>query len=312
MSRARKTLVAATAVVAMLASACSTLRNVGGGPSTPGIPDPTNSILLSVPSDTVYMVDPDTGAVAVVTSNLTDFQAGYASWAPNHSRYAYGQAGIMVGKPGSSTVATVVKGQLISMPSWSGTGKQIVYGNGTGMFIKTLGQGRSDHVLLPSDPASAMAPFSFDWGKGHTIAFEGLTLDCEGTPTCMSANDSDIYTVDTNGSDVQRLTKVRTATNPKWSADYSRILFVRQVGKKKKIGHQVWTVNADGTHVSRLMDEDNVVAADWSPDGKRLVVVRTAGTTAASQLQVWVGSADGTGMHMLVDGITGADASVDW
>jgi Tol biopolymer transport system component len=312
MSRARNTLVAAALVVAMFASACSALSSATQSPSTPGVPDPANAILLSVPSDTVYMVDPDSGAVAVVANNLTDFQAGYASWAPNHARYAYGQAGILVGRPGSTTVATVIKGQLNSMPSWSGNGKQIVFGNGVGMFIKTLGTGRADHVILPPT-VPPIAPFSFDWGRGSTIAFEGLALTCEGTPTCMSAGDSDIYTVSSDGANIDRLTKVRTATAPKWSADYTRILFVRLTGKKKKINHQLWTVKPNGTDMNRLLNVNNVVSADWSPDGKRLVVVRTQGSEAANpQLQVWVGNSDGTGLHLLIDGLPGADASVDW
>jgi hypothetical protein len=203
----------------MLASACSALSRAAESTDTPGVPDPATAILLSVPSDTVYMVDPDSGAVAVVASDLTDFQAGYAAWAPNHSRYAYGQAGIDVTRPGSNNVVPVVKGQLISMPSWSPNGKQIVYGNGAAMYIKTLGHSGPDRVFLPR----TLAPFSFDWGQGNTIAFEGLALSCEGTPTCMSANNSDIFTIHSDGSGLHRLTKVATATNPKWSADFTPV-----------------------------------------------------------------------------------------
>jgi Tol biopolymer transport system component len=293
----------------MLASACSALSRAAESTDTPGVPDPATAILLSVPSDTVYMVDPDSGAVAVVASDLTDFQAGYAAWAPNHSRYAYGQAGIDVTRPGSNNVVPVVKGQLISMPSWSPNGKQIVYGNGAAMYIKTLGHSGPDRVFLPR----TLAPFSFDWGQGNTIAFEGLALSCEGTPTCMSANNSDIFTIHSDGSGLHRLTKVATATNPKWSADFTRILFVRIVGKKKNVKHQLWTVKPSGSDMQRLGDASNVVSADWSPDGRRLAVVRTVGAAASNpQLQVWVGNADGTGMHLVVDGISGADASVDW
>src|SRR5262245_22852905 len=129
MSRARYTLVAALAL-AMLAPACSVLKNTGAQGQTPGAPDPANSILVSVPSDTVYMADPANGDIEPVASGLTDFQSGYASWSPKHRRIAYGQAGIRVITPGSSKATTLVRGQLVSMPSWSPNGKQLVYGNG--------------------------------------------------------------------------------------------------------------------------------------------------------------------------------------
>jgi Tol biopolymer transport system component len=311
MSRARCTLVAATAL-AMLASGCSVLQNTRAQNSTPGAPDPANSILVSVPSDTVYMIDPANGDTAPVASGLTDFQSGYASWSPKHTRIAYGQAGIRVITPGSSKQSTLARGQLLSMPSWSSNGKQIVYGNGTGMYIKTLSRPGSDLLRLPR----SLAPYSFDWGKGNLIVLEGLTLNCTGTPMCMSTNNTDIYTVHSDGSGLRRLTDNQRSTAPKWSADYSRILFVRVTGKPKKHGqlnHQLWEMHSDGTGLTRLSDANNVVAADWSPNGKDLAMVRSVGTVAGNtELQLWVGKADGSHLHLVVDGISGSDASVDW
>jgi Tol biopolymer transport system component len=311
MSRARNTPVAAT-VLAMLASACSVLHAPGGQGRTPGAPNPADAILVSVPSDTVYMVDPTNGNVAPVASDLTDFQSGYASWSPKHRRIAYGQAGIRVVTPGSSKVSTLVKGQLDSMPSWSPNGKQLVYGNGTQMFIKNTSRPRATLIKLER----TLAPYSFDWGKGNQIVFEGLTLNCTGTPMCMSTNTTDIYTVHSDGSGLLRLTDLSRATAPKWSADYSRVLFVRVTGKPKKRSQpnrQLWTVHSNGTGLTRLTTANNVVAADWSPDGSHLAVVRSVGTdTGNSELQVWVGSADGSHLRLVVDGISGSDASIDW
>jgi Tol biopolymer transport system component len=311
MSRARTTLVAALAL-AMLASACSVLKTPVSQGQTPGAPNPANSILVSVPSDTIYMVDPANGDIAPVASGLTDFQSGYASWSPKHRRIAYGQAGIRLLTPGSDKVTTPIKGQLVSMPSWSPNGKQLVYGNGTEMFIKTMGRQGSTLVKLDK----SLAPYSFDWGRGNQIVFEGLTLDCLGTPMCMSTNNTDIYTIHSDGSQLRRLTNLSTATAPKWSADYTRILFVRVTGKPKKHSQpnrQLWTMHSDGSGLTRLTDANNVVAADWSPDGKQLAVVRSVGTdTGTGELQVWVGGADGAHLHLVADGISGSDASVDW
>jgi Tol biopolymer transport system component len=311
MSRARNTFAAATAL-AMLASACSVLNAPADQARTPGAPNPANSILVSVPSDTVYMVDPTNGDVAPVVSGLTDFQSGYASWSPKHKRIAYGQAGIHVMTPASSHAATLVRGQLVSMPSWSPNGKLLVYGNGTAMFIKNVSRSGENNVELDK----TLAPYSFDWGKGNVIVFEGLTLNCTGVPMCMSTNNTDIYTIHSDGSGLRQLTTLSRATAPKWSADYTRILFVRVTGKSKKHSqpnHQLWMIHSDGTGLTRLIDANNVVAADWSPDGKQLAVVRSIGTqTGTSELQVWVGGADGSHLHLVVDGISGSDASVDW
>jgi Tol biopolymer transport system component len=311
MSRARNTFVAVTAL-AMLASACSVLNTPTTQGETPGSPNPANSILVSVPSDTVYMVDPSNGDVAPVASGLTDFQSGYASWSPKHKRIAYGQAGIRIITPGSSHVGTLARGQLVSMPSWSPNGKQLVYGNGTAMFTKTLSKPGASLIRLQK----TLAPYSFDWGRGNQIVFEGLTLNCTGTPMCMSTNTTDIYTIHSDGTGLRRLTDLGSATAPKWSADYTRILFVQVTGRAKKHSqpnHQLWTMHADGTGLTRLIDANNVVAADWSPDGKHLAVVRSIGTeTGTGELQVWVGNADGSHLHLAVDGISGSDASVDW
>jgi Tol biopolymer transport system component len=311
MSRARNTFAVATAL-AMLASACSVLNAPADQARTPGAPNPANAILVSVPSDTVYMVDPANGNIAPVASGLTDFQSGYAAWSPKHKRIAYGQAGIHVITPGSSHVTTLVRGQLVSMPSWSPNGKQLVYGNGTAMFIKALSRPRASLVRLEK----TLAPYSFDWGKGNIIVFEGLSLNCTGVPMCMSTNNTDIYTIHNDGSGLQQLTNLSRATAPKWSADYTRILFVRvkgKAGKHSQPNRQLWTIHSDGTGLTRLTDANNVVAADWSPDGKQLAVVRSTGTaTGTSELQLWVGNADGSHLHLAVDGISGSDASVDW
>ena len=64
-----------------------------------------------------------------------------------------------------------------------GTGKQIAYGNGDGMFVTALGGKRPDRILLPD----TLAAFSFDWGQGTTIAF--LAYD-EIAPYSFAATDT--------------------------------------------------------------------------------------------------------------------------
>jgi hypothetical protein len=293
------------AFVGLLASACETLNSGATLSSTPSV-NPSTAIAVSVLSDSIYLVDPDNGAVSVVAHGLIDFQSGYAAWAPGHPRLLYGNLGIQQVNPATDRSIPLVKGQSLSMPSVSPSGKQMVFGDGISMYLSSVTHAHPETIALPPD----MAPFAFDWGPHGLIVFEGLHLDCSLGP-CVSTDRSDIFSIRPDGSDLKQLTRIGTASNPKWSPDGSKILFVRSIKRARRVVSELWTVGPNGGRDSRLMTAENVVAADWSSDGTRLAILRTTGD-ANSQLEVWVGDADGSGAHMEVDGIPGSQASLDW
>ena len=286
-------------------TACGGLSSVGG-PSPGSLPDPRRSILLSVPSDAVYLIDPDTGRISYVAQDLTDFQSGYGSWAPGHQLIAYGSAGVVIAKASSEANRSLVRGQEIGTPTWSPSGRQIAYADGVSMFVTSVSKPRPFRIPLPQ----SIAPFSLDWGPKTTIAFEGLTLSCT-TGDCLSTDQSDIYTIQSNGTGLRRLTRYETASNPKWAPNGSRILFVRGVRHRNHTLDQLWTVRPGGGGAAPLLTWPDVVAADWSSDGSQLAVVRLTGN-AVPTLSVWVGNADGTGMHVIASGIQGSYATLDW
>ena len=80
----------------------------------------------------------------------------------------------------------------------------------------------------------------------------------------MSTNNPDIYTIRSDGSGLRRVTSLSRATAPKWSADYSQILFVRIRGKTAKHPqlNQLWTVHSDGSGLSRLTDANVLLAQE--------------------------------------------------
>src|SRR5438445_4279213 len=72
-------------VLACLASTACTQLTRAAGLSTPaGNPEPATAILLSIPSDAIYLVDPTTGRAQAIVTDLVDLQAGYATWGPGH------------------------------------------------------------------------------------------------------------------------------------------------------------------------------------------------------------------------------------
>jgi len=305
MHRARARLAVSIAAVAALSlTACGSLSAIGG--PTPGKPDPKRSILVSVPADAVYLIDPDSGQMAIVAQGLTDFQSGYGSWSPSHAHIAYGSAGVVIANALTSGDRSLVRGQQIGMPTWSNTGKQIAYANGSDIFVTSVAKAHPSRVTLPE----TLAPFSLDWGPKSTIAFQGLQLSCT-SGDCLSTDHNDIYVVQASGSGLRKLTAYGTASSPKWSPTGKTILFVRGVRHKGHVLSELWTIPAGGGKAAPLLTWPDIVAADWSSDGSRLAVVRLSGG-AVSTLSVWVGDANGGGMHEIASGLQGSDASIDW
>jgi len=109
------------------------------------------------------------------------------------------------------------------------------------------------------------------------------------------AGNLDIYVVDVDGSNEQRLTTGAAAdTEPAWSPDEAepRIAFVSD----RDGNREIYSMAADGSDVRRLTDDgaDDLDPA-WSPDGRRIAFASRRG----NDLNIWVMNADGTGRKQL-------------
>jgi len=261
---------------------------------------------VSVLSDSIYLIDPESGVIKTLVSGLVNFQSGYASWAPDHRQLAYGNAGIFVSDAGTGKTRTVVAGQLLSMPAWSPDGKQLLYGDGVSLWLTSVARPAPVQVPLPK----TMAPLAMDWAPSKAIAFEGLQVDCNQPGPCLSTNISDIWRTGADGSALAKLTDVGRAENPRWSRDGSQILFVRHLLVHKLPYTQIWVVKSNGTGLRRLTDATGMLAAAWSPDGKQIGMISTG--TQPNSLQVWIENADGSNLHPVGDPLLGSSATIDW
>jgi Tol biopolymer transport system component len=77
---------------------------------------------------------------------------------------------------------------------------------------------------------------------------------------------SEIYTVNTDGSDLTRLTDNPAFDGePDWSPDGTRVLFV----SNRDGNYEIYSMQADGSDVTRLTDEPaNDFTPKWSPNGQ--------------------------------------------
>src|SRR5207244_608684 len=134
MVRGRR-LPAVLALLALVATGCGRLTQAAGLSTPGGPPDPAHAIALSILDQSIYLVDPNSGRSEAIVPNLTSFQSGYASWAPNHRALAYGNGGVHIFNPATAKSVQLVPGQTVSMPAWSPKGKAIVYGSGVSSWV---------------------------------------------------------------------------------------------------------------------------------------------------------------------------------
>jgi Tol biopolymer transport system component len=291
-----------------LLSACA--RSTDGpelaGPS--GAPVPATSIALSVSAGSVFLVNPDTGVRQLVAERLSDFQAGHASWAPDHRQLAFANSAINLVDAETGKSRTVVRGQSLSMPAWSPDGTRIAYGDGTSLWVTPA----DTRHPIPVDLPKTLAALGMAWQPGPFIAFQGLELECSISGRCTSTDLSEIWRIGPDGTGLLELTHVGHAESPKWSNDGSSILFVRRLGGSATAPRstEVWQVEADGSGLVQVVPIFDAVAAEWSPDGARLAIVRRG--DREETLELWVGNADGTDLHRVGTPVMGTHATLDW
>jgi TolB protein len=130
------------------------------------------------------------------------------------------------------------------------------------------------YVIHPD--GSALRRLTFDPGfddspaispDGHWVAFLSARHDPQPRFPDLKY---EIYIVDINGKNLQRLTNTDAAeTHPAWSPDNTKISFDADYDEDGY--YEIYCMNADGSGVQRLTDNQaNDQFADWSPDGRQI------------------------------------------
>jgi len=302
----RATFATSLVLLCLVTGSCARLgARAPRAPAPPTI-NPSSAIALSVLADSIYLIDPRTGALQPVARGLTDFQSGYAAWSPDHRFLAWGNGGITVLDTATGKARRLDQGQSLSMPAWSPDGKRIAFGDGTQLWTMAASGGSVHQLTIPP----TIAPLAASWAPAPTLAFDGLRLDCAAGAACVSTDASEIWTIQPDSAGLRQITRVGHAENPKWSPDGTKILFVRRFTSSKTPRSELWVIAANGRGAERLGDARDVVAASWSPTGREIAVVRKG--AVPNTLQVWLEAVDGSNPYPVGDAVPGTDATIDW
>lgn len=199
---------------------------------------------------------------------------------------------------------------LVSIPdknpiAWSPDGSQFVFSGNSTLHVVSVEDGDStlsltDTTIIQLGLRNIYRPA---WSPdGAKIAFEARGYD--------TGSGFEIYVVNADGTDLQRLTDDCCAFDPTWSPDGSRIAFASIRGKDLTLGFlpDISVMDADGSNVTNLTDDDVYdFAPDWSPDGSKIAFVKAT----SDNLFIHTINPDGTGMTPIA-GDTWIVYSVAW
>ena len=182
---------------------------------------------------------------------------------------------------------------IIPTPIGGGTGKIAFISSGEISIMNADGSGIT-RLVDGYDPVWSPAVWSPD---GKHIAFvrnsddgiyimnadgTGVTRLVDGSNPLWSPDgkqliyaDQNIFTINTDGSNVNQLTQIRGyswAKSPAWSPDGKRIVFVKNEDNGPQGGGStnIYTMNADGSNLLRVGAAWNIYFQTpvWSPNGK--------------------------------------------
>jgi Tol biopolymer transport system component len=171
-------------------------------------------------------------------------------------------------------------------PAWSADGDRIAFVRGRNIFsmnkkgkkLRRLTRGKRENGKRFEDTDPSWSP------DGSQVVFSRLY---------GGNDDSDLFVVDADGSNLHRIESLDFEYDPAWSPDGERIAFVRDTLDQPS---GIYRVRPDGTDLELVLElTDLRDGLDWSPDGERLAF--STRESGGGPPQIHTVRPDGTGVN---------------
>jgi Tol biopolymer transport system component len=169
-------------------------------------------------------------------------------------------------------------------PAWSPLGDKIAFSR------KPDGTGTVWDIWLMDPDGSNMSIITFAinedaYGPAWSPSGDQIVFHSSHDAATL-----DIYTINSNGTNLERLTYDQGHDKwPAWSPDGSLIAFV--TNRHGTENEEIYTMNANGSNPQRITDNIvNDTWPRWSPDGSRIVFY----SARTGDHEIWIMDADGS------------------